>query len=190
MTKGVTKEQVHAIVKRDRELRSQELRNIFISGGSVGVVGLEVNVDSFKKQLSKYIEPVRYDDISNWVNQVMIYPLSEIYAGKVAINQKEEKRLEKSCEDIFRFTALKPTDKLLKADLRSSWRELEVVLKLKTKLPVKPELIEQKKKEFLDSAKELIKLLEDTYKREPLLKAYYQEWRVSYQELKGLVYEI
>lgn len=128
--------------------------------------------------------------VEEWVAQVMKYPVMEIYGGKDLAQTKEEKRVIVVCEDVFKFSAAKPTDRLLKSGMGLAWRELQVALKLSTELPVKAEYIQEQKNKFLDISKELIKLLEGTYKREPVLKSYYETWKLKFQDLKDLVYHL
>lgn len=128
--------------------------------------------------------------VQQWVAQVLKYPVMEIYGGKDLAQTKEEKRVINICEAVFKLTASTPTERLPKAEMSAAWRELEVTLKLARTLPVKPEYIAERKEKFLQSAKELLTLLEDTYKKEPVLKAYYETWKLKFSDLKDLVYHL
>lgn len=128
--------------------------------------------------------------VKSWVEQCMKYPVMEIYGGKDLAKGKEEKRVENICEEIFKLTATKPSETLYKAEMGSAWRELDVALKLRTELPVKSEYIQEKKEKFLQCAKELITLMDNVYKKEPVLKHYYESWKLKNSELKELVYHL
>jgi hypothetical protein len=130
------------------------------------------------------------DTLQQWVTQALKYPVMEIYGGKDLAQTKEEKRVIKVCEDIFKLSASTPSESLPRVEMSVAWRDLEVALKLTTTVPVKPEYIQEQKEKFLQSAKEFIILLETTYKKEQVLKVYYESWKLKYQEVKELVYHL
>lgn len=128
--------------------------------------------------------------LQKWVDQVMKYPVMEIYGGKDLAQTKEEKRVIAICEDVFKLTASKPDEKIPKSEMSAAWRELTVTLKMAETLPVKPEYIQDKKDTFLEAAKQLITLMESTYKKEPVLKVYYETWKLKAADIKDLVYHL
>lgn len=129
-------------------------------------------------------------ELQQWVSQVMKYPVMEIYGGKDLAQTKEEKRVVAICEDVFKLTASKVGEKLPKAEMSAAWRELQVALTLSKSLPVKPEYIQAKKDTFIEAVKDLLPLLESTYKKEPVLKSYYEGWKRKLTEIKELVYHL
>lgn len=129
-------------------------------------------------------------DLQNWVSQVMKYPVMEIYGGKDLAQSKEEKRVIAICEDVFKLTASKPDEKIPRSEMSAAWRELTVTLRMAKDFPVKPEYIEAKKQAFFEAAKQLITLMDATYKKEPALKAYYETWKRKTSDIKDLVYHL
>lgn len=150
----------------------------------------KVTLEGAKERLTKRTARKSMYTVQQWVDQVMKYPVMEIYGGKDLAQTKEEKRVATICEDVFKLTASTPSERLPKAEMSAAWRELQVTLKLAKTLPVKPEYIADKKEKFLESAKELITLLEGTYKKEQVLKQYYETWKLKFSELKDLVYHL
>lgn len=128
--------------------------------------------------------------LQNWVDQVMKYPVMEIYGGKDLAQSKEEKRVIAICEDVFKLTASKADEKIPKSEMSAAWRELTVALKMKQEFPVRAEYIEVKKQAFVEVAKTLITLMEATYKKEPALKEYYESWKLKASDIKDLVYHL
>lgn len=129
-------------------------------------------------------------DLQSWVSQVMKYPVMEIYGGKDLAQSKEEKRVIAICEDVFKLTASKPDEKIPRSEMSAAWRELTVTLGMAKDFPVKPEYIEAKKQAFFEAAKQLITLMDTTYKKEPVLKAYYETWKRKTSDIKDLVYHL
>lgn len=127
--------------------------------------------------------------VNNWVNQSLKYPVMEIYGGKNLEKTKEEKRVEKVCEEIFKFN-FNTTERNIKQEVRETFRQLCVAVNLRDCINMKEEYLVKCKEDFLLVAKDWVKLLDETYKKEPKLKEYYDSWKIKYQDLKNLVYGI
>lgn len=151
---------------------------------------MRVTLEAAKERQTKRVSRKCLYTLQQWVSQVMKYPVMEIYGGKDLAQTKEEKRVVAICEDVFKLTASKVGEKLPKAEMSAAWRELQVTLNLSKSLPIKPEYIQSKKDAFIEVVKELLPLLEATYKKEAVLKTYYESWKRKLPDIKELVYHL
>lgn len=115
--------------------------------------------------------------IAEWVAQTQIYPPAHIYAGMP--QAKPEKQAISVCE--FNFGQKRN----VLGDLRSAWRELEVLAKLHAEgLNFKPEYLDKAFGEFILIAADAITSLDQVFKKHQAVNEYYKTWRVSYQNIK------
>lgn len=121
--------------------------------------------------------------IDQWVEQTSVYPPGHIYAGMT--QGKQEKQAVQVCEQLYKFNFGDKRNPL--ADLRATWREIEVIMLISTVepiLPIRVEYLDKIFSEFLDAAQNAINEMDKVFKQHQSVNEYYKTWRVSYQDVK------
>lgn len=127
--------------------------------------------------------------ITNWISNIA-YPPVRIYAGKP--QGKQEKAAIKICEEIYSLT-YEPPKKNVLGDMKSSWRELEVSLRMIETMEdphIKTQYFHKQCDNFLSDAQNAINAMDNVFKKHQDLNQYYKGIRVSYQEIKSVIDKI
>lgn len=121
--------------------------------------------------------------IGQWVEQTSVYPPGHIYAGMT--QGKQEKQAVQVCEQLYKFNFGDKRNPL--ADLRATWREIEVIMLISTVEPIlsiRVEYLDKIFTEFLEAAQNAINEMDKVFKQHQAVNEYYKAWRVSYQDVK------
>ena len=123
--------------------------------------------------------------LGNWVNQVSVYPPSEIYYCAPKKLEKEERKVKVVCEELYRFNwegANKPNPI---GNLREIYREMAVLDRMFEDGPCAPkyEYITKLVAKFLLSTYHLHVALGEMHNKHNKLKSWYGEWSVGQLQL-------
>lgn len=125
--------------------------------------------------------------IDNWVNNVKLYPPSEIFHNKYGKEAKAEERLKEICEELYFFAS--DSKKNYLSDLYSTYRDLEVLYIFGFDR-VKPEYLNKVIENFSLQVKESLVELDKMFKKDNILSNYYSTWKVKYSDIKAELYNL
>ncbi|QPI17898.1 hypothetical protein POP12_106 [Pectobacterium phage POP12] len=128
------------------------------------------------------------EQIKTWLKNAKTYPPSEIFHEKYGKEAKAEERIKALCEEVYRFCFPENVKNPL-SDLSQSFRDLEVAYVIGFD-KIKPEYVQAVKEKFLADAKYAINALETLFKKDQILQQYYAGWKLKYQDLNRLVYDL
>ena len=124
-------------------------------------------------------------ELQDWVSFTKQYPPAEIFFQ--SNKEKQERRCKQICEELF---TLEPTNSEHPAaklrDMWARWREFEVILKLGIS-DMKREEVVVIAAIFKQTAKDVIRQMEKTYKTDQHLWMYYQSRSLSVKKMIELV---
>jgi hypothetical protein len=124
----------------------------------------------------------------NWLENIKKYPPSEIFFEKYGKEAKAEKRIQEVCEDLYRFNY--PDNQInYLGELQQAYRDFEVLVHLGLD-GIKPEYILKTKNALVDKVKAAITAYEAMCKKDQLLQANYQPWKVKFQEIQSILYDM
>lgn len=127
--------------------------------------------------------------VRDWVAQTAVYPPGHIYAGMV--QGKQEKLAITVCEELYKFNHGNKPNVL--GELRASWRELEVTLKMSESDTencfVKTEYWAKVVGEFLFWAREAQAEMDRVFGKHQAVKAYYELWKLKAKDINSIFYD-
>lgn len=126
--------------------------------------------------------------IKDWVDNVFLYPPSELFAGKYGKDAKAEPRIVQAVETFYRLTVPEGERNLL-IELRAAYRDLEVLNNLGL-AEIKPEAIKECTDKFLSVSKDVITVLDVMFKKDQILQEYYSKFSIKHNVLKSAIYDL
>lgn len=126
--------------------------------------------------------------LKKWINCISKYPSSEIFFEGNSQSAKAEKRINGICEELYKFNFGENKVNVL-AELRTTFRELEVL----TRMGIDKCRIEYFQKVILDfekASKQAICALDNMHKKDPILQAYYSEFKMSTSDVEEVLKDI
>ena len=129
-----------------------------------------------------------FEKLTVFVDGLKTYPPSEIFFEKYGKEAKAEQRIQGLCESLYRFCYPDNEVNAL-GELSTAYRDLEVLYKVGF-TGMKPNVIQDAAKAFLDAAQVALQKVDELAKKDQLLKAYFEPRKVKFQELKSIVYDV
>lgn len=125
--------------------------------------------------------------LKSWINNISKYPCAEIFCG--TNGGKAEKRCMTICDErLYKFNS-EPGKTNPLSDVKVSVRELDVILKMGIG-NCRPEYFQSLVLDVLNCSKKAISALDAMHKKDPLLQAYYNEFKIDYATVEDIMKDI
>lgn len=126
------------------------------------------------------------EQLTNWIKHTRTYPPVEIYFQ--SNKEKQERRAQQICNPLFTLDIESNTaPAALLHNMWASWREFEVLVKLGVE-GMRVEYVRSVAYKFIADAEIIIPIMEEIYKQEEKLNAFYKKGSLSHNKVSDLVY--
>lgn len=127
--------------------------------------------------------------LRDWFHLVRRYPPSEIFFQKYGKEAKAEERIQVTCESMYKFCFDPNKEVPVLSDFASALRDLEVLLVMGI-AHVKPLYIKAVQENAYNAVKVLVQALDVLHKKDQLLQAYYNPWKVQAKVLQSYIWDL